>query len=119
QDGIDRERAIAAAEPSTVDAPRFEVAKAQLARIDVIGFSEQYDEFIDELRRRFGWWPSGIDTKGKVNLSREAWEASAVLRRVIADDIAFDVKLYEYAKQLGSRRGPPAIATTSPPRERT
>jgi serine acetyltransferase len=119
QDGIDRERAIAAAEPSTVDARRFEVAKAQLAKIDVIGFSEQYDEFIDELRRRFGWWPSGIDTKGKVNISREAWEASAVLRQRIAADNAFDVQLYEYAKQLVNRRRPSAIATTSSPPERT
>ena len=119
QDGIDRERAIAAAEPSTVDAPRFEVAKAQLARIDVIGFSEQYDEFIDELRRRFGWWPSGIDTKGKANLSREAWEASAALRRRIAADNAFDVQLYEYARQLVDRRRSSTLATTSSPPERT
>jgi serine O-acetyltransferase len=117
QDGIDRERAIAAAEPSTVDARRFDVAKAQLAKIDVIGFSEQYDEFIDELRQRFGWWPSGLDTKGKANISREAWEASASLRRRIAADNVFDVELYEYARQLVDRRRPPRRAVHAAPAE--
>jgi len=110
---VDRERAVAAAKESMVDERRFAVAKKQLARVGVIGFTEQYDEFIDELRRRFGWWPSGLDTEAKANLSREAWAESAGLRERIAADNGFDVELYEYAKQLVDRRRASSPATRS------
>ncbi|HEY5171044.1 MAG TPA: hypothetical protein VIK54_04885 [Acidimicrobiia bacterium] len=112
-DEVDRDRAIAAAKESMVDERRFEVAKQHLARVDVIGFTEQYDEFIDELRRRFGWWPNGIDTEAKANLSSEAWTESAALRERIAADNALDVELYAFAKQLVERRRAPSTAAAS------
>ncbi len=104
QDPADRERAIASAKASAVDERRYEVAKQHLAKVDVIGFTEQYNEFIDELRRRFGWWPSGLDTQSKANISPENWEEPATLRARIAGDNAYDIEFYEYAKQLVSDR---------------
>jgi serine O-acetyltransferase len=118
---LDRERAIAAAKESIVDEQRLEIAKRHLANVDVIGFSETYDEFIAELRGRFGWWPSGLNTSHRANESSEDWAAPASLHARIAADNAFDMRLYEYARELGAeRRGaPPAPSsrTVVAPRE--
>jgi len=113
QDAVDRERAIAAAKASAVDEPRFELAKQQLAKVDVIGFSEQYDAFIEDLRRRFGWWPSGLDTRAKANISAEKWEEPKSLRARIVADNPFDIELYEYAKELVRSRQPRSTAPTA------
>jgi serine O-acetyltransferase len=101
---VDRERAIAAAKESMVDESRFALALEQLKKVDVIGFSERYDEFIDELRERFGWWPSGLSTKARANESSEGWSVPDELRARIAHDNAFDVQLYEYAERLVAER---------------
>jgi len=116
---LDRERAVAAAKESSVDERRFGVAKQQLAKVDVIGFTEQYDEFIDELRSRFGWWPSGVNTDAKANLSRESWAEPDGLRERIAADNAFDVELYEYAQRLVERRRASSPARSSSSTGRT
>ncbi len=108
---IDPETAVSAARATRVDDARFEIAKRNLETVDVVGLSEQYDEFIEELRRRFGWWPRGINTEKKANLSREAWTESASLRERIAADNAFDMEFYEYAKELLSQRRPRGAAT--------
>jgi serine O-acetyltransferase len=96
-----------------VDDARFEIAKRNLETVDVVGLSEQYDEFIEELRTRFGWWPRGLNTQKKANRSREAWTESASLRERIAADNAFDMEFYEYARQLLSQRRPRDAATVS------
>jgi len=101
---MDRERAIVPVKASMVDEQRFEVAKQQLATVDVIGFSERYDEFIDELRRRYGWWPSGLNTNSRANESSEVWDVPAAFRKRIAADNAFDVELCNFAQQIVHRR---------------
>jgi serine O-acetyltransferase len=115
-DPVDRERAIAAARASAVNERRFAVAKQHLAKVDVVGFSEAYDDFIDELRARFGWWPYGISTKAKANMSREPWGEPNALRQRIIDDNAFDMELYEYAHELvRERRRPVSISQSVTP----
>jgi serine O-acetyltransferase len=116
RDEIDRERAVAAAESSIVDESRFKVAIEHLEKVDVIGFTEHYDAFIAELRERFGWWPAGLDTKGKANLSREGWDVSPGLRDRIAADNAYDVELYRHARELVEQRGRQRPALASSPR---
>ncbi len=117
QEDMDRERAIVPVKASMVDERRFEVAKQQLATVDVIGFSERYDEFIDELRRRYGWWPSGLNTKSRANESSEVWDVPAAFRKRIAADNAFDVELCNFAEQV-VHRGKPFTSLPSAPKAR-
>jgi hypothetical protein len=83
-----------------VDADRLAAAKANLAQVDVVGVNERFDEFVEALRARFGWWPSGMAGDARANVSAESSEASPELRARIARDNAFDVELYEYARGL-------------------
>ncbi len=108
---VDLDRAIAAAKELSIDEQRFETAKQHLEMVDVVGLNEHYDAFIDELRRRFGWWPSGLNTAGRANRSDEPWGAPDTLRIRIAEDNRFDMELYEHAN--GSPRSRDARASTA------
>jgi hypothetical protein len=87
----------------TIDEARFARAKHNLAQVDVIGFTESYDEFVSEVRTRFGWWRSGLDGQVRANVSTEDWDVEPAFRERIAADNAYDVRLYEYAKTLAVR----------------
>jgi len=82
-----------------VDDARLATAKANLARVDVIGFTEEYDAFIDQMRTRFGWRFGEV---APWHVSDEPWPASDALKRRIADDNAADVEFYEFARSLSS-----------------
>jgi serine O-acetyltransferase len=121
-DDAERERAIADAEEDKVDDARFELARQQLGKVGLVGFSEHYDDFIAELRERFGWWPEGLNTEHKANVSTEGWGVPEELRARIAEDNAYDVKFYEYAKELAvddeappPHRSRPSIAAVPDP----
>jgi hypothetical protein len=88
----------------TIDDARFARAQQNLAAVDVIGLTEKYPAFIDEVRSRFGWWPAGVDTDRRENASREGWAAEPELCERIAADSAYDVQFYEYAKELIAAR---------------
>jgi hypothetical protein len=110
----ERDRALAAAASGAAPAPgphaaplderRFAQAKAHLANVDVVGLNERYSAVLAELHTRFGWWPDGVPTTARTNDSSEDWIASAELRRRIADDNAYDMEFYEYAKELVETR---------------
>ena len=109
-DRLGEPRAVAPAagdrelETITVDADRLAGARANLANVSVVGLNERYGEFVQELRTRFGWWPEGLDDRGRANVSAEPWPVSAALRARVARDNAFDLELYEYAKELVAAR---------------
>jgi hypothetical protein len=88
----------------TIDDARFEAAKANLAAVDVVGLTEAYAEFIAEIRARFGWWPAGVDVDRRENATRESWTADDALRERIAVDNAYDIELYQYARELIASR---------------
>ncbi len=94
--------AVGADDTITVDDRRLERARENLARVDVVGLNERFDEFVETLRARFGWWPDGMAGDARANVSSESWVASPELRARIARDNAFDVELYAYAKELAS-----------------
>jgi hypothetical protein len=78
------------------DRDRLERAKEALAGIDVVGLQEHFEDFCDELTARFGWRlgePVTVNTSAQV-------EVPESLRARIAEDNAFDVELYECAKQM-------------------
>jgi hypothetical protein len=84
-----------------VDADRLALAKRNLAQIDVLGLTEQYDEFLDELQSRFGWH-FNRNVRANENVAIEG--ASPELRRRIAKDNEFDLELYDYARDLLRQR---------------
>ena len=97
---------IDAPDTIAVDEARLASAKARLAEVDVVGVSEEFSDFVELLRRDFGWWPEGLSAQARANVSPESWEASAELRARIARDNRFDLELYEYARELiAERRG--------------
>jgi hypothetical protein len=111
----------AAASASADDAPplarsvpipphRFEQAKANLTKVDVVGLNESYGDFLDELHTRFGWWPNGVKQQARANVSTEEWAVSPELRARIAADLTVDMEFYEFAKQLVAARRRPREA---------
>jgi hypothetical protein len=86
-----------------VDGSRLALAKDNLATVDVIGLTDRYTEFVNELRSRFGW---RLRTDLRANeAAAAAAEVPASLRRRIADDNAIDMEFYEYATELVRCRG--------------
>jgi hypothetical protein len=90
--------------PIDVDDRRLQLAKQNLAEVDVVGITERYDAFIDEVTRRYGWRVSA-DARLNAAPVDEGFEVSDALRRRIAEDNAIDVELYEFARQLIAERG--------------
>jgi hypothetical protein len=86
-----------------IDDARYARAQENLARVDVVGFTESYDVFIADVRARFGWWPKGVDLRERANVSAEDWDVEPAFRARIAADNAYDIELYEYAKRLAIR----------------
>lgn len=88
----------------TFDDTRFARACENLAKVDVIGFTESYADLVTEVRARFGWWPDGLDMSRRVNATTEGWDVGPELRARIAVDNAYDVELYAYARELVAHR---------------
>jgi hypothetical protein len=80
-----------------VDAARLEVAKQNLARVDLIGFTEHFDEFVAKLGDRFGW---RLSAAARMNAAAESCDDASDLRARVAADNAIDLELYEYARAL-------------------
>lgn len=77
-----------------------ERAKANLARIDVVGLQERFDDFWQEVCGRFGW---DLGRPARTNRT-EPEEASASFRRRIAQDNALDLELHTFARDLVEQR---------------
>jgi hypothetical protein len=86
-----------------VDADRLALAKQNLAKVDIIGLTERYDDFLDELTARNGW---SIQRQLRKNETpaEDLAPASESLRRQIAADNVIDMEFYEYAKKLVDER---------------
>jgi len=83
-----------------VDDARFARACENLERVDVLGITERYGDFVETLRVRFGWWPHGLDVRPEVNVSTEPWDVPMRFRERIAADNAYDMAFYARAKDL-------------------
>lgn len=82
-----------------VDDARLTSAKHNLAQVDVIGFTEEYDAFMDTMQRRYSWHFGPV---APWHVSKEPWPASDELKRRIAGDNAADIEFYEFARSLSS-----------------
>jgi hypothetical protein len=80
----------------SIDESRLAIAKENLFSVDVVGVTEHYDRFLQQLADRYGWQIKAIP-------HRHVGEMDAIspeFRNRIAIDNAFDIELYEYAKEL-------------------
>jgi len=86
-----------------IDDRRLAIAKENLAKVDFIGLTEQYDDFLDELAASTGWDIQRQLRKNETPVA-ELRPVSESLRRQIAADNAIDIEFYEYAKELVESR---------------
>jgi hypothetical protein len=91
-----------------VDASRLALAKDNLARVDVVGLTEEYGAFLAELADRFGWQVRHDLRTNAIPADSELEPVSDAFRRRIAADNAIDIEFYEYAKDLVARRRRPS-----------
>jgi hypothetical protein len=84
-----------------IDGERLEVAKANLASVDVIGLQHRFGEFLGQLENRYGW-TFGAEHQQRV--ATEDWPVSASLRQRIVDDNQVDLEFLGYAEELCVRR---------------
>jgi hypothetical protein len=86
-----------------LDAGHLERAKQNLVEhIDVWGMQEHFEEFCDDLTRRFGW---DLGPPRFANRSTPCG-AEGGLRERIAEDNRLDVELYQFAADLREQRSP-------------
>jgi len=86
-----------------VDEPRLEVAKRNLGRVDLVGLTEHYDDFVDLVEARLGW-PSGRTRR--LNVTPDGAEVPDGLRQRIADENPADIAFYQHAVELVADRRP-------------
>lgn len=89
-------------EDIVIDDERLRVAIERLERVDVFGLTDRYDEFVDEVRHRFGWTFRG--GRHRLQTSPGPIEISRTLRARIVADNRVDVDFYEYAVDLYRQR---------------
>lgn len=82
-------------QPIDVDAARLEIAKTRLGELDLLGFQERFDDFLQALASRWSWKILPVE---RVNSAEEKPVVSDTFRRKIIDDNQFDMELYEYAR---------------------
>ncbi len=84
-----------------VDQSRLAIAKKNLAKIHIIGLTEDFSAFLDDVETRLGW-KRGEGCERRV--SSEAWSVSDSIRERIVADNAADMEFYRYAKELQKKR---------------
>lgn len=82
-------------QPIDVDEDRLALAKARLGEVDLLGFQEQFDRFLDALVRRWNW---RIRPRERANAGTGRPVISEAFRRRIIEDNRFDMELYEFAR---------------------
>jgi hypothetical protein len=84
----------------TIDEGRLSIAKENLRAIDILGLNDRYDEFLAEVTCRFGW--STLPSPNR--RVSEPTDVPVSLRRRIAEDNAYDLEFYEYARDVHAAR---------------
>lgn len=82
--------------PVDMDEDRLTTAKANLDRVDLVGFQDRLDDFCVALRDRYGWH---IDQVSDRNVGADDDTASKALRARIDAENPYDRAFYEYARE--------------------
>lgn len=81
----------------TVDERRLEIAKQNLAAVDLFGLTEDLPAFLGALADDYGWT---IGKHAPVNVGKDGPEASQALVDRIREENAMDIAFYDYAVSL-------------------
>jgi hypothetical protein len=92
-----------------VDSARLELAKANLAKVDIVGLQERFDRLLEELHDRYGWTVARV-TDRNVSRGEDKGVAESFRRRIAADNAA-DMEFYEFARKLCVQRRVSGVAT--------
>jgi hypothetical protein len=84
-----------------VDAGRLAIAKENLGRVEALGLTERFDEFLGAIRERFGWRFRQVPNR---LVSTKTWTVPKMFRDHIAEDNAAEMEFYEYAREVHDRR---------------
>lgn len=84
-----------------VDADRLRLARENLARVDVIGLTEDYGGFLAQVADRFGWQIDEVPDRMVTDSYPPIDDAFRA--RILADNAA-DQELYEHARELVASR---------------
>jgi Sulfotransferase family len=91
-----------------IDDRRLEIAKGNLEKVDIVGLSERYSDFLEDVSDQLGLH---LQKVGNRRVSREGWDVQPWLRERIAEDNAADVAFYEFGSQLQENRRRAAVDT--------
>ncbi|CAA0091249.1 Uncharacterised protein [Halioglobus japonicus] len=79
-----------------VDDKRLSIAKENLSAVEVVGVTEHYDRFLNQLTEKYGWQIARIPHRH----AGDGEVVSAEFQKRIALDNAYDMALYAHAKSL-------------------
>jgi hypothetical protein len=83
--------------PLDIDQHRMELAKEHLEQVDIVGITEQYDEFLSRVVQRLGW-DAGVQISSQ-RVSEPVAVPDSLRRRIAAENEA-DLEFYAYAREL-------------------
>jgi hypothetical protein len=86
-------------EPIEIDDDRLEQARDSIARVDLLGLHDRYDEFLDAVHRRFGWERRNVPN---LRVSDPADVPERLLRR-IEEDNAADLEFFADVRRFYAR----------------
>ena len=83
-----------------IDPDFLDRAKANLATIDTIGFTENHDQMLDQVEQRYGWRRPGVPDQ---HVTEKTELPESFIER-IREDNAADIEFYEYARKMVAER---------------
>lgn len=83
-------------QPIDIDDDRLKQALDNIARVDILGLHDRYDEFVDAVHRRFGWERRSVP---RMRVSPPADVPESLVRRIKQDNAA-DIEFYQRVKDL-------------------
>lgn len=102
---------VAHNEDIVIDDARLRIGLANLQRVDVLGLTDHYDDFLRDVVTRFGW-TVGEDRRLQVRPG-PVTVSSALRARIEADNQA-DLEFYEAARDLHRRRRAEPVEPAAP-----
>ena len=81
-------------DPLDLDERHLARARERLSLVDVLGFTDRYDDFVAECNRRFGWQ---MEVGDRQQVAPTTDEVDPAFRRQLEEDNQLDVAFYRYA----------------------
>jgi hypothetical protein len=80
-----------------IDEDRLAIARRSLEQVDVLGLTDHYERFLDEVIAATGWH---LERLPNAHVSKGDWDVSDSFLERIAEDNALDLALYDHALDL-------------------